>query len=194
MKRRGMVCVCWVVEGERGVSEKMEIRKQTSGEDERGQCGSCWRPSMERGEDKERKIDEEQQESRERERAANGENYIGTLASLEPLLSLIRVCCCEKDQSGSSYSHWPHLCLFSHHSFLPYPHRLCSGKSRSIAASFQWGEEKISLKKSQWRRCTSHMQAESILIMFLWVLTLFLLAFFSLPMLVRLFNSHVTLS
>ncbi|TWW63315.1 Neuroligin-2 Precursor [Takifugu flavidus] len=36
----------------------MEIRKQTSGEDERGQCGSCWRPSLEREEDKERKIDE----------------------------------------------------------------------------------------------------------------------------------------
>lgn len=29
-----------------GITEKMEIRKQTSGEDERGQCGSCWRPSV----------------------------------------------------------------------------------------------------------------------------------------------------
>lgn len=52
----------------------MEIRKQTSGEDERGQCGSCWRPSLEREEDKERKIDEEQVESRERERERAGYN------------------------------------------------------------------------------------------------------------------------
>lgn len=54
--------------GGRGVSEKMEIRKQTSGEDERGQCGSCWRPSLEREEDKERKIDEEHKEFREIEK------------------------------------------------------------------------------------------------------------------------------
>lgn len=61
--------------GGRGVSEKMEIRKQTSGEDERGQCGSCWRPSLEREEDKECKIDEEQKKSRERQRERGRAGY-----------------------------------------------------------------------------------------------------------------------
>lgn len=44
----------------------MEIRKQTSGEDERGQRGSCWRLIVERFKDKECQIDEEQQELRGR--------------------------------------------------------------------------------------------------------------------------------
>lgn len=82
----------------RGVSEKMEIRKQTSGEDERGQCGSRWRPSLEREKDKERKIHEEQQESRERERNRESGLQPEKIREehLEPILSLISVRCCEK--------------------------------------------------------------------------------------------------
>lgn len=54
VEKEWCVCVC------------VEIRKQTSGEDERGQCGSCWRLIVERFKDKECQIDEEQQELRGR--------------------------------------------------------------------------------------------------------------------------------